>query len=67
MVARAVVGSTILVAWLIFSMWAGMQILDRHGEAIGELFAVYLLALVGVIMAGRFVIGWLFDKLWKKS
>ena len=53
---KSPIGNTLLVAWLIFALWAGIGTLNSFGEEIGSFFPAYLLALIATIFLGRFII-----------
>ena len=61
-------GNSVLVAWLIFGLWAGMEILELYGQTmynIGFPFVAYMIAWILVIFFGRFAIEWVINKLWR--
>ena len=60
-------GSFVLIAWIIFGLWAGEQILETYGESISFLFPLYMIAWISVIFFGRFAIEWIINKLWKED
>lgn len=61
------VGNSVLVAWFIFGMWAGMEVFQSYGAVLGSLFPAYLMVWVLVIFQGRFAIEWVINKLWVTS
>ena len=67
---KSLVGSAILVMWLLFCLWAGTTVVMTYGEAMfltGINLPAFMLLWVLVIFLGRFSIVWLIDKLWIKS
>lgn len=57
-------GNTVLVLWLIFGLWAGMEVLQTYGEVLGSLFPLMLMVWVLIIFNGRFLIEAIINKLW---
>lgn len=53
---KVLVGNSVLVAWFVFGLWAGITILNTFGRDIGSLFPAYLLVLVAILFLGRFLI-----------
>jgi hypothetical protein len=67
---KSLVGSAILVMWLLFCLWAGTTLVIEYGEAMfltGINLPAFMLLWVLVIFLGRFAIVWLIDKLWRSS
>ena len=59
--------SFVLISWLIFGLYAGLQILESYGESIGPFMVGYMVAWVTVIFLGRFAIEWLINTIRKKD
>jgi len=64
---KAIFGNSCLVAWLVFSLWMGMELVFFYGETMQEKFpfVAFLLVWVLAIFVGRFFIEWIINKLWK--
>jgi hypothetical protein len=62
---KEITGSLILIVYLILGLWAGMEVLQSYGDALGSLFPAYLMVWVLVLFSGRFAIVWLLNKLWR--
>ncbi len=67
MINKKYFGNSALIAWLIFCLWAGMEILELYGQTmynIGFPFVAYMIAWMVVIFFGRYAIEWVINKLW---
>lgn len=60
-------GNSVLIAAFIFGLWAGMEILQTYGEAIGPLFPAYIIGWILVVFSARFAIEWVINKLWRQK
>lgn len=63
-------GNSVLIAWLIFGLWAGTKIVMTYGETmhnIGFNLPAFMILWVLVIFLGRFSIEWVINKLWVTS
>jgi len=63
-------GNSVLAAWLVFSLWAGMEIVLTYGEIMhnsGFNLPAFMMLWLLVIFLGRFVIEWVINKLWRNN
>jgi len=63
-------GNSVLIAWLVFSIWAGMEIVLTYGEImnnVGFNLPAFMMLWLLVIFLGRFVIEWVITKLWRNN